>query len=452
MVFSAALTGITAASNELGVIGNNISNASTAGFKSSRAEFADIYTATGGSNPIGSGVQVNNIRQVHSQGGINFTQSSLDLAISGEGYFNLGGGGTGVYTRAGSFTLDREGYIVNSAEQRLQGLSADANGNISPVTGDIRIDTSSAPPNATTEVSLGVNLDSGTAATTSQFVGGNSPADTTFSNLSSTTIYDSLGNAHVLTTYYIKADEAAAAPAPVAGNINQWYLGFQIDGQDLYDPTAIGATNSGSLPVVNFNTDGTFNSVSTPVAAGTAFPAAANPGTITQRTGTNLFQLDFPLSNGASALSFSLNFNNQTMGSTTQFGSSFAIQASDQNGYSTGRIEDIELDSSGTIFGRFSNGQSRALGQVQLAKFANPEGLRPSGDTAWSESSASGAPTIGAAGTGSLGIINSGALEQSNVDITSELVALITAQRNFQANAQTIRTADTVTQTIINLR
>jgi flagellar hook protein FlgE len=464
MVFSTALTGIKSSSDELAVLGNNIANAGTTGFKSSRAEFADIYTSTGGSNPVGAGVAVSSIRQQHTQGSISVTSNNLDMAISGEGFYMLADPGSGAvsYSRAGAFSLDRQGYMINGAEQRLRGLVADGTGTLSQVTTDIQLDTSSSAPNATTDITLGLNLDSGSTApvTGNAFVGGATVNDSSYNNLTSTTIYDSLGNAHVLTTYYIKADEAAGAAADIASTpaqtSNQWYLGFQIDGNDLYDVTSVNggaaaATNAARLSRLQFNADGSFNSLAVPTGTGVGNVTPATNG-VTEVGATNVLQLTYAPGNGADTMSFNLDFNDPNLGASTQYGSAFTLQVSDQDGFATGRLEDIEVDSEGVIRGRFSNGQNRTLGQVQLAKFPNTEGLRPNGDTNWVESSASGAPTIGVPRTGSLGGISSGSLEGSNVDLTAELVALITAQRNFQANAQTIRTGDAISQTIINLR
>lgn len=401
MGFETGITGLGAATVQLDVIGNNIANVGTTGFKESLTSFSDIYTASGGSNTIGAGVSVSTVRQVHSQGNIQFTNNSLDLAVSGNGYFVLEGGN---YTRSGAFSLDTQGFIVNFEGSNLQGLNIQPDGKLGQVTENLQIDTSSSAPRATEAISIGVNLDARsdvTAGVAFDINNGN-----TFNNLSSTTVYDSLGNAHVLTSHYRKT-----------ANDNEWEVYFGLNGNDLSQSAT-----------VNFEQNGSISNTFTPI------------------------NITSTLTNGADDLDFSLNLNDTGLGASTQFGSDYNVQVAYQDGYSTGRIEGLEVDNDGVILGRFSNGQSRTLGRVQLANFRNPEGLRPVGSTGWVESSSSGAPSISAANTGSLGSISSGALEQSTVDLTAELVSLITAQRNFQANAQTIRTASELSQTIINLR
>ncbi|WP_287007586.1 flagellar hook-basal body complex protein [Legionella sp.] len=237
----------------------------------------------------------------------------------------------------------------------------------------------------------------------------------------------------MLSTYFIRADATAAAGAPnasaPAGTQNQWYVAFQIDNQNV--PANVGTTNSANLYRINFNSDGSFSG-----AADTTNTPLAN----------NAIPLTLALTNGANPLNFTADLSN-----STQFGSPFAVQSSTQNGFTTGQLNSVSIDQDGVLFGRYTNGQSQIMGQVQLANFPNLNGLQPLGNTTWGETSASGQALVGNPGTASLGLIQSGALEESNVDLTSELVNLITAQRYFQANAQTIRAGDTVTQTIINI-
>lgn len=437
MVFSAALSGIQAASKELDVIGNNVANSATTGFKESRAEFADVYATSSlgtSSNAVGSGVRLSNVRQSFSQGNISFTSNNLDLAINGEGFFVLNDSGSISYTRAGAFGIDREGYIVNSSEQRLVGLQADPAGNITGLSGDLQIDASNISPSATTAVTTGINLFANEPPPSVDWVGGAAPSVSTYNNVSSSTIYDSLGNSHVLSMYFIRADSTLPAPAnnasSPAGTNNQWYVAFQIDNQNV--PANVGTENSQNLFRVSFNDDGSFAS---------ANDTANNP------LASNHIPLGFSLNNGAQNLSLTVDFSN-----STQFGSPFAVQSNVQDGFTTGRLDSVDVSSSGIILGRYTNGQSKAMGQVQLANFTNESGLQPQGDSSWAETFASGQALVSSPGTASLGLVQSGALEESNVNLTKELVSLITAQRNFQANAQTIRTADTVTQTIINLR
>jgi flagellar hook protein FlgE len=408
MAFNTALSGLRAANWDLSVTGNNIANASTTGFKRSRAEFADVYANSilgSGSRAPGSGVLVSDIAQQFDQGNISITNNSLDLAISGQGFFILSDQGTRVYTRSGIFGLDNSGYVVSNTGARLQGFGADINGDIiSGALTDLRIQTSDIAPNATTQVNLTFNLDSGSAVPgTAVF----SPTDPTSYNWSTAaTIYDSLGNPHVLTTYYVKN-----TPTPTG---TDW---------DVYS-TLDGGTAFNSLGTLSFNTGGALIAPS-PASLSDTWPA---PG-------------------GAAPLVFNLN-----LAGSTQFGAEFSVNSLTQNGYAPGRLSGINIDDTGVIFARYTNGQALTLGQVALANFANPQGLSPIGNTQWAESFDSGQPVIGAPQTASLGSIQSGALEDSNVDLSEQLVNLIIAQRNFQANAKTIETSDAVTQAIINLR
>lgn len=437
MVFSAALSGIQAASKELDVIGNNVANSATTGFKESRAEFSDVYASSSlgtSSNAVGSGVRLSNVRQAFGQGNISFTSNNLDLAINGTGFFVLNDGGSVSYSRAGSFGIDREGHVVNSDQQRLVGLAADKAGNITGLSTDLKIDANNIAPSSTTNVSTGVNLFANETPPSIDWAGGSAPSVSSYNNVSSSTVYDSLGNSHTLSMYFIRADPTMPAPtdnaSSPAGTNNQWYVAFQMDNQNV--PANVGTENSQNLFRVNFNNDGSF---------GSAVDTSNNPLT------SNRIPLSFGLTNGANNISLDVDFSN-----STQFGSPFAVQSNVQDGFTTGRLDSVAVSSGGILLGRYTNGQSKAMGQLQLANFTNEGGLQPLGASSWAESFDSGQALISSPGTASLGLVQAGALEESNVNLTNELVKLITAQRNFQANAQTIRTADTVTQTIINLR
>ncbi|WP_367607248.1 flagellar hook protein FlgE [Legionella sp. W05-934-2] len=435
MVFSTGISGIQAAQKQLEITGNNIANASTVGFKSSRGEFADLYSAGplgGGSNTVGTGVRLANIKQNFGQGTKIDSNNALDLRINGSGLFVLQDQGAQIYSRAGQFHIDNQGYIINNYNQRLVGYSADASGNISSVSSNLQVDTSNIPANASTTATAGFNLDSNSTPPTVAWPGGASPASDTYNYTSSMTVYDSLGNEHTLSMYFIKAD-AAGTPADPNGSTpastnNQWYVAFQIDGTDV--PALGGTENSANLNRVNFNSDGSFSAVAGAQVAG------------------GLINLTHTLSNGAANLAIAVDLSD-----STQFGSlSGATRNPSTDGYTSGEINGLGVDDAGVIFASYNNGVNRALGQVQLANFTNLDGLQQLGNTSWAETAASGQPILGNPGAAGLGLIESGALENSNVDLTSSLVDLIGAQRNFQANAQTIRTADAVTQTIINIR
>ncbi len=422
MPFNIALSGLQAASGELQIVGNNVANASTTGFKRSRGDFADVYASSAlgtGSTAIGTGVRLSSVSQQFTQGTVSFTDNNLDLAINGEGFFRLNDAGSIVYSRAGTFGVDNEGYVVNTSNQRLTGFLADDSGTITGEQGDLQISTANLTPKSTATMNASLNLDSSAEVPAATWVGtptfgGTPPASNTYNDATATTIYDSLGNSHVLSTYYIKT----ATP-------NTWDVRFQIDGVDV---DSAGAT----APFTQvFNANGSFDASSSENITLSWNPLDEN-GNANGATSPQATVIDIT--------------------NSTQFGSPFAVQAMTQDGFTTGRLNSLEVDAGGVVFGRYSNGQSRALGQAVLANFSNSQGLQPTGDTSWAETFSSGVALVGAPGTASLGLIQSGALEDSNVALTDELVQLIVAQRNFQANAQTIRTADAVTQTIINLR
>ncbi len=405
MPFRIALSGLNAASSDLAVTANNIANANTIGFKESRAEFAEVFAAGGSrlsTSVTGSGVRLTGVSQSFAQGNIDFTNNALDMAIGGEGFFVLSQSGGREYTRAGNFSVDREGFLVSAEGARLQGYPRADNDTFNTgVLADLRLTVGTSAPNATTLADVGVNLPANAPLPENPVF---DPADAaSFNHTASTTVYDSLGSAHTATIYFVKGAVA-----------NQWEARTYIDGN------AVGAAQA-----LEFGQDG---SLVTP-AGGLVTLAAYPPGT------------------GAADLNIELNFLE-----STQFGEDFAVNNLTQDGFTTGRLVGIEIEPTGVLFARFTNGQSTALGKVALANFPNPQGMEQLGDTKWGETFGSGGALLGEAGTSSFGLIQSGALEASNVDLTELLVSMITAQRNFQANAQMISTADQVTQTVLNIR
>ncbi|HET8802656.1 MAG TPA: flagellar hook protein FlgE [Marinobacter sp.] len=629
MAFNTGLSGLRAASVDLDVTGNNIANASTVGFKGSSVQFGDLYASgflSAGTNPVGDGVRVQDVKQSFGQGNISFTDNGLDMAISGDGFFILNNGGEIRYSRAGQFGIDKDGYVVNNQNMRVQGYTADEDGNLSGIRGDLQIETGNLAPRRTTSLQTDLNLDSRqsvlenrvrdigplafsdiqgeqfdvtysdgspdytvdlTAATTARqaaatindadglsasatttavfnglddtFIqnasnfsfslnvngaplaldtnninslqdlvdsvnnssetaisasivddgagndvlrvvhnqgetldysfadgngGGNSatvegevnvtaarevatinaltadadfqaafnaspiritnqfnPLDQrTYNHATSTTVFDSLGNSHELTQFYVKE------PSPGNGvGVSEWSIYLQIDGElvagtDTSPYTArfdqdgtlqsIDGDPNGEILVSDWipkGEDGQPNGADGPPAPGeTVVTPIPEPPT------TSAFVID--------------------LGDTTQFGAAFGVNDQQQNGYTTGRLSGLDVSDQGVLFARYTNGQSQALGQVSLAAFNNTNGLSPVGDTTWVETFDSGQPIIGAPDTGTLGSIKASSLEESNVDLSAELVNLIIAQRNYQANAKTIETSDAVTQTIINLR
>ncbi len=404
MVFAVALSGLNASSDDLAVTANNVANVNTNGFKRSRTEFAEVFaTGVQSVQQSGAGVKVADISQQFAQGNIDFTDSALDLAIAGEGFFVLSQNGARNYSRAGSFSLDRDGFVVNSAGARLQSYPSAGNGLFNTGTPqDLQLITGASAPQATGQAQFGVNLPADAPVPVNPVFDPLDPSS--FNHTASFTAYDSLGTALTATVYFIKD----AAP-------NTWNTEVQIDGNP------VGA----AAPQISFNPDGT---LATPLG-----------GLLPLNT--------FPVTTGADPLDITLDFS-----VSTQFGNAFGVNSLSQDGFTTGRLTGLSVSDEGVVFARFTNGQSSELGKLAMANFTNPQGLQQVGDTNWAESFQSGDALLGEAGTASFGNIQSGALEASNVDLTAELVNMITAQRNFQANAQMISTSDAVTQTIINIR
>ena len=651
MGFQQGLSGLNVSSKALDAIGNNVANSNTVGFKSAQAQFSDVFAASlagGGSSQVGIGATVSRISQQFTQGNVTSTNSALDLAVNGSGFFRLSDNGVITYTRNGQYQVDKDGYIVNGAGLHLTGYAADATGAIVPGNfTDLQLVTTNIAPAETTASQVQLNLDSrstppssmisgnltGAAAPPSLVItGANNTVDLTVDGIAASvdippavystraalaaavetaintnptfaaagtlvdvdvdtsnrivitsrsvgtlgsqgsgstvaaaatgdgeanlfggvpvavdgtdnfsgintlsytgstaqTVFDSLGNAHNLTMYFAKTS---------ATNTNTWQLYTALDGNFTGTTTTtstytvapiIGATNiaaaanisvvvngvatqvpmlAGGTPYASLaalqadlqasinavfpvgarptvTEDGTNllitsagNSVS--LADGTAAPigTAANllggaavvaasvstATTVTVPTPTNMtfstsgalsgaltttpLTLTFPITTGASALNFTVDF-----AGTSQYGISFGVNQLLQDGYTSGRLSGLSVASDGTIQGRYSNGKSRNMGQLVLANFNNPNGLQSMGSNQWAESVESGQPIPGTPGQGSLGVIQSAAIEESNVDLTAELVAMITQQRVYQANAQTIKTQDQVLSTLVNLR
>jgi len=647
MAFNTGLSGLRAAQVDLDVTGNNIANASTVGFKSSRAQFGDLYAngfLSSGSNPVGDGVTVQDIQQQFGQGNISFTDNGLDMAIDGDGFFVLKGEGNETrFSRAGQFGIDKDGKVVNNQGMTVQGYTADDDGNISGVRGNLQIETGNLAPRRTTNLQTDLNLDSrepvlenrvkylslsgddfsvgdtltisygddssnevlnlvsedmssaqAIAAKLSEAPGvsasattvaemdtavdggatGNSISDLlgsglvveingdevplpgvtdlqgledainefgnagdasisadidgnklvvrdssgqpldvrwgqdgtpvvwnsfaatrdnieitadrnvagivsdntlstlndpqsfedaetqisnafnpldqrTYNHATSTTIYDSLGNSHELTQFYVKQPPSGSGVAQ-----SEWSIYLQIDGE------MVGGTRPGpDGPSFNatFDESGNLDSITNPDGT----PSANGELIITDWTpkdpnGDNNGadgppaepgKIVSPIPEPPTSSAFVID-----LGETTQYGAAFGVNDQQQNGYTTGRLSGLDVSDEGVIFARYTNGQSNSLGQVALASFNNTDGLSPVGDTAWVQTFESGPAVIGKPGTGTLGAIASSSVEESNVDLSEELVNLIIAQRNYQANAKTIETSDAVTQTIINLR
>src|SRR5437870_3476006 len=355
MSFQQGLSGLNAAARNLDVIGNNVANANTAGFKQSEILFADVYAnsiATSGAAAIGIGTAVAAVQPDFVQGNINVTSNPLDMAINGTGLFRLDANGAVSYSRNGQFHLDQDGYIVNATGAKVTGYGVNSAGSIVAANpGPIQVSTADLIPTPTSTAAIGLNLDAREASITTPF---KITDASTYNKATSMTVYDSLGNSHTLSTYFVKT----AA--------NTWSVYGAADG------TAI----SSALGTLKFNADGTLDT------AGSSVP----------------FSVSFPLTTGANTpLAFPLDFTG-----STQFGSAFGVNALTQDGFTSGKLAGYGVSNDGTILGRYTNGQSRGLGQLVLANFANTQGLQPLGNNGWGETNASGQPLIGTPGTGSL--------------------------------------------------
>jgi flagellar hook protein FlgE len=405
MPFRIALSGLNAAQADLNVTANNIANTSTTGFKGSRTEFADMFAVSlqgVASNASGNGVRVAAVAQQFAQGNIEFTDSNLDLAVSGQGMFILSDNGALAYTRAGAFQMNRDGYVVNSMSHRLQVYPPLANGGFN--TGglsDLRLVATDSAPQATSMVEYVMNLPANAQPPPVAVFDPNDP--NSFNQATSLTLYDSLGATHTGTMYFNRTAVA-----------NNWEARLFIDGASVGGPMPLEYSDTGLLI--------------DPVGGLLDFP----PYTPT----TGAAPMDVTVS----------------LAQSTQFGGNFSVNSVSQDGYTTGRLIGIDIDETGIVQARFTNGNSQSLGQVAMANFANPQGLQQLGNTQWAETFSSGQSLRGQAGNSGFGLVQSGALEGANVDVTEQLVNMITAQRNFQANAQMISTADQITQTIMNIR
>ena len=424
MSFQQGLSGLNAASKQLEVIGNNVANANTVGFKQSRAEFSDVFANSltgGGATQIGIGTNLSTVAQQFTQGNVTTSNNSLDIAINGGGFFRMTNNSAVTYSRNGQFKMDKAGFIVDANNKHLTGYAADSAGVLqkgAPV--DLNISTADLQPKASVKIVGLINLDSRkTAPVITPF----SPTDpTTYNDSTAVTVFDSLGNSHTLQSFFVKD----AAP-------NVWKIYTTADG--ISTTTLPAATATLTFPATGTGVGPTSMPASpTPVTF-----APLNPPTPPATTPT--------VPTGAAQMNLTLDYSG-----STQFGSNFSINGLSQDGYTSGRLAGFNTGADGTIVGRYSNGQSRTVGQVVLANFSNPNGLQSLGGNAWSESSTSGAPLVGVPNSGTLGVLQSSAVEDSNTDLTAELVNMITAQRFYQANAQTIKTQDQVLQTLVNLR
>ncbi|WKE66710.1 flagellar hook protein FlgE [Gallaecimonas kandeliae] len=438
MSFNISLSGLNAAQKDLDVTSNNISNANTYGFKESRAEFADVYASSIFSNPktkVGDGAVTSSVAQQFHQGAMQFTNNTFDLAINGNGFFALSSDVNSsdlVYTRAGNFKLNKDNYVVDNQGNYLKVFPVNPDGTSASAAlstaQSLQVPDSVGTPLATSKVNINLNLPAGDSGyDVTKF----DPKDSsTYNNATSVTVYDSLGQSHTMTTYYVK-DAAAAAP-------NTWAAFAFVDGQ----PTSI--ANAGAPPYTYTDAGGTsYNGYQL------NFDTSGQPGTPPTVPSTiTTAALGSVLTNGADAnQTIDINYQNQT-----QYADAFTVNSIDQDGLTVGRLTGVEVGADGLVRASYSNGTTEPLGRVTMVRFANEQGLSQAGNTDWKASTESGDPLAGEAGTGTFGNIRSGALESSNVDLTQELVDLISAQRNFQANSRAIDVANTLQQNILQIR
>jgi flagellar hook protein FlgE len=508
MSFQQGLSGLNGAAKALDVIGNNIANSSTVGFKGSQTEFADVYARSlngAGATQAGIGVSVAAIAQQFTQGNIETTANPLDIAINGGGFFRTEIGGAVQYTRNGQFSLDKNGYVVTPQGANVTGYGVAANGQILASTpSPVKISTADMKPVSTTKVDTSINLDSReTVPTNFPF---NANDATTYNKQVPVSVYDTLGNEHTMSMFYVKTgsgtwDVYAGADGTELTNVNvakagaadttaqaaraAWTAATKASPQD---PAAIAAALSAYATAAGAAVGGAAGTAGATAATVTAIQTAAtDAGNTVGYTpdqvdkdiaaavsvpstpiGTLKFDSNgalsaalmspqtlplavsfpvYPATGAKETLSIKVGFNG-----STQYGSDTSEKLTTQDGYKPGHLQRFSAAADGTLLGQYSNGQTKPLGQIVLANFTNTGGLEPIGNNSWAETSASGTPLLGTAGTGSFGVLQSSATESSNVDLTAELVNMITAQRVYQANAQTIKTQDSVLQTLVNLR
>lgn len=479
MSFNIALSGIAAAQTDLDSTAHNIANVSTVGFKESRAEFDSVYANslfTNSKTKVGDGVSVANVAQQFHQGSLKFTQNPLDLAITGSGFFATTGSLSDrdlSYTRAGEFKLNNENFIVDNTGNYLQSFPVNDDGTNSSIsvstTQPIQIPETAGVPIATSEVSITLNLPFKKGDT-------HNPADfvatdpDTYNNSTSVTIYDSLGQSHTMTTYYLKPENAALT------DNNQWVSFVTVDNKpvDPWNAVAPGGATMGTYDV-DLDNDGVGDGTPQNASYSTTDPATGvvttHPGVVLTFDSVGAYAGSSPAiltyqslgvddpstvvtGDGAAALDagadgtqrFTLDYDEPT-----QFASNFEVTALEQNGLTVGRLTGVEIADDGLVKATYSNGTAKPISRVALIRFRNEQGLAQTG-TNWIETQESGVAIAGEAATGSFGAIKSGALEQSNVNLTTELVDLITAQRNFQANSRALEINNTLQQTILQIR
>ena len=446
MGFQQGLSGLNVSSSNLQVIGNNVANANTYGAKTARAEFADVYAKAlngAGSVQIGIGARVSTVAQQFTQGNISTTENPLDLAINGDGFFQvqrwdtntstgtISAGGPVMYTRNGQFKMDKDGYLVNNEGHRLLGQQLTTIDPSAPVNSyPIRLGLNGGSANPTTTITAKFNL-----AANDDPIDPADPADagkspfafsnnTSYSYNTSQTLYDASGEGVTVQYYFRKT------------NTDSWAVYASANGQALNPDPSTGDPQP--IASIDFTTDGK--------APATVYDASGNP-----ITG---FSVDLPTipAGTSSATQSAMSGIKLDLSGCTQYAGKSAVNSLSQNGYAKGDFASFAVDTTGAILVRYTNGQTVTEGQLVTARFNNPQGLQPDGGNNWLRTEASGEPQLDKPASGKMGLVQGGALEESNVDLTGELVNMIVAQRMYQANAQTIKAEDQILQTLVNLR
>ncbi|KPK02679.1 MAG: hypothetical protein AMK71_01440 [Nitrospira bacterium SG8_35_4] len=446
-----AVSGMNVNGKGLAVVGDNIANMNTHGFKSSSIVFGDIVSQSVGSDGVGRGSLVNEVSQEFTQGAFENTPNVLDLAIDGDGLFVVKKVNDTFYTRAGQFGIDKQGYATNADGYRLQGYQFDVSGAASTVVGDVNVASINSQPNDTADVTVFANLDSRTDISSSNPAFDVNNAATTSHFTSTITVYDSLGNSHVLNIYYRKNQAIAVGGTPANSGIPYgggltWPIGYAAAGGNEWEWYAVvSGTDSTSATDqiqaqgrLEFNTNG----------------ALYYAETLTSPTG------GFDFSGGATqnqAIAFDFGDDIATDGAsglegTTQFGATSTTSYLDQDGYSAGTLKSLTINEDGLMSGIFTNGQTKNIAQVVLAKFISQEGLIKQGNSLYAESFESGQPIVTAPGNSGTGQILSNTLEISNVDLAAEFVKMIIMQRGFQANSRMVSTSDELMTELVNLK
>jgi flagellar hook protein FlgE len=418
-----AVSGMNANGLALSVIGDNVANMNTAGFKASKTAFGDILAAQVGAGQVGRGVMLNSVAPQFSQGTFESTANVLDLAVDGDGLFVVEDSSGTFYTRAGQFHSDKNGYVINTGGQRLQGYLYSASGTATSGVGDINISSLNSSPTQTSTVTMTANLDSRVVIPAAFDV---TDPNNTSNFSSSVTAYDTLGNGHIVNLYFRKSAEAATG--------NTWEYKAVVGASD----TTSGIAEIQAEGTLGFDNNGrldTESAITYPTGGFDFNGSAAQDQTIGFDFGNSI------TTEGGSGLD-----------GTTQFGATSATMFQTQDGYSSGSMKSITIDQDGKVTGVFTNGQTRTISQIALARFMSPSDLTKMGRNLYAESTESGQPIINIPGASGIGTVLSSTLEQSNVDLAEEFVKMIMSQRGFQANSRMISTSDELMMEVVNLK